>query len=179
MRKMATAALVLVLSLGVLGGCNSTSGNDNGNASNNTNNSTDNTSTVNSADPISSRTPAETVLLYADLCTARDLQGMTEILYGFNDMSWNFGDDDEETFVETIIVVQNPSAQMEPEEIEFYQSQFPDLLNTAIVCAQETCNYRVHATGEPNSYVQYLDYYLVSTKDHPDWRIVAYIEQAG
>ena len=186
MRRQLVVVLMLVLSLGVLGACGG-SGNNNANSntsntsntSNDANSNSSNTPAVNSAAPISSLTPAETVLLFADICTARDLQSLTDLYYGFNDMSWNFNDDDDETFVEMVIVVQNPSAQMEPYEIEYYQSMFPDLLNTAIVCAEETSIYRIHATGEPNNYVQYVDYYLVSTQDHPDWRVVYITPQAG
>ena len=174
MKKLVVFVLILALSLGVLGAC--------GNSNNSNNNGSDNNAGANGANGAtqqSSRTPAETVLLYADLCTARDLQGLTEILYGFNDMSWNFNDDDDETFVKMVIVVQNPNAQMEPYEIATYQSEFPNLIGTAIVCAEETSIYNVHATGEPHNYVQYLDYYLVSTQDHPDWRIVQVVPQAG
>ena len=182
MKKLIGIVLVLLLSIGALCACNNTN-TSNGNTTN-TNTSTDSGTTTNSttnqnvATQPSSRTPAETVLLYGDLCTARDLQGLTDVLYGFTDMSWNFNDDDDETFVEMIIVIQNPNAQMEPEEIEYYQKEVPGLTGTAIVCAQETSRYTVHATGKPNDYVQYLDYYLITTKDHPDWMIVAVTTQA-
>lgn len=165
MKKVVAAILILALSITLLG-CGGSNGS--GNSANN-----------NATTQQNNLSPAETVLLYADLCTARDLQGLTKVLYGFNDMSWNFNDDENETFVEMVIVIQNPNAQMEPEEIAYYQGIFPDLVNTAIICAEETSIYNVHATGQPNNYTQYLDYYLVTTQSNPNWVIVGIAPQAG
>ena len=195
MKKLTFILLILLLALVTLSACEnrentgtdspsptlSSVGNNDNDDDDNDNNDDNNDVENNNAGTAQQnpRTPTETVLLYAELCTARDLQGLTGILYGFTDMTWNFNDDDAETFVEMIITIQNPNAQMEPDEIEYYRGVFPDLENTAIICAQEISRYRVHATNAPNDYVNYLDYYLVSTRGHPDWWIVDITPQAG
>ena len=123
----------------------------------------------------SRRTPAETVLLYANLCNALDYNGLKDVLYDNLDSL----DSEGYTFVSIKITVQNPSAQMEPFEIEYYQKEIDGLLDTAIVCAEVTFVYKVQETKENWEYVKYLDYYLISTESHPDWMIITWTNQAG
>jgi len=163
MKKLVVMVMVFVLSLGVLSGCNTT-----GNNGNNTNS--------NNATQQSSRTPSETVSLFADLCTARDEKALTDVFVSSGPLEF---DDSDSIFVSMAITIQNPSAQMEPEEIEYYQKEYSDLIDTAIVCVKEVDIYTNRKTKEKEEYVQYLDYYLVSTGAHPDWRIVYITTQAG
>ena len=176
MKKAIVAALVLVLTLGVLGGCSNTESNNNNNANNNTGSDANNSTNNNNAMSQSSRTAAETVLLYADLSNALDYKGLLDVLYegeGFELDSEGY------TFVSMDITVQNPNAQMEPEEIEFYQGEVDDLIDTAIICAEVRYVYTSHETNKENEYVKYLDFYLIRTEAHPDWMITYWTNQAG
>lgn len=152
MKKIIAVVLVLVFSLGAFSAC-----------------------TIGGARQ-SSRTPAETVLLFADLCNARNASGLRDVVSGTGEVVL---DDADYTFVSMKITIQNTSAQMEPYEIDFYKNEFSDLLDTALVCVKQENTYTVNATNTKETFVDYLDYYLVSTRSHPDWMIVQITEQAG
>ena len=154
MKKLLTAILILTLSFGILCACN-----------------------AGSASSKSSRTPAETASLYTERWNARDQAGLHDLLYYSDDVEF---DSDEYTFVSVSVTVQNPDAQMDSEQIEFYKNEISDLLDTAIVSVKNVTIYTNTETNEEEEFVDYLDYYLVSTKSHPDW-MIAYIAagQAG
>jgi len=155
MKKLITMLLVVVLSLGVLSACNTTGG-GNSNAGSN-------------------RTPADTVLLFADLYSARDSNGLKSILYRSDEYKF---DVEGHTLVSLSIEIQNANAQMEPYEIEYYKGQFSDLTDTAIVCAAATYVFKSNTTGNTNEATYYYDYYLVKTESHPSWFIVTWTDQA-
>jgi len=155
MKKTIMLVLVLALSLGLLCGCTLFGGNK---------------------PRQSSRTPAETVLLFQDLCNARDERGLKDVVGGTGEVEL---DSPGYTFVSMKITVQNPSAQMEPDEIEFYKNEIEGLIDTAIVCVKQETTYKVIGTNEEENFVDYLDYYLVSTQSHPDWVIVYITYQEG
>ncbi|MCL1913532.1 MAG: hypothetical protein FWG10_06600 [Eubacteriaceae bacterium] len=121
-------------------------------------------------------TPAQTMLKYASLLSARDIQGLGQIVY--SDQDWIF-DNESYTFESTTITVQNPDAQMEPEEIAFYESYIDDLTGTAIVCVMQEDIYSNIETNEQEEFVSYLDYYLVTTQSNPEWQLIYVTEQAG
>ena len=85
----------------------------------------------------------------------------------------------ETDFVSISITVQNPSAQMEPYEIEHFTNLVDGLLDTAIVCAEAKYILNSQETKEDVEYVLYLDYYLISTETHPDWMIATWADQPG
>ena len=153
----------------------------NNNAATQENNSDNNAATQennsdnNAATQESSRTPAETVLLYADLCNACDYNGLQDVLCVYLDNL----DSEEYTFISIEITVQNPDAQMEPFEIEHYKKEIDDLLDTAIVCSEVIYVFKDRETKEDWEFVMYLDYYLISTKTHTDWMIITWADQAG
>lgn len=163
MKKLVMIALTLALSLGTLSACN---GGNNANGNSNSNNPSQQ----------SSRTAAETVLLYADLCNAKDYQSLRDILYDYDDFNL---DSDGYTFVSMTINVQNPNAQMEPFEIDYYQNRVDGLLDTAIICAEVKYIYNNPDSHTDEEYVQYLDFYLISTEAHPNWMIATWANQAG
>ena len=168
MKKTVVLLLVFVLSLGILGACDPVGV---GNNNNNANSSNNNTSSQQE-----NRTPADTVLLFAKLYSERDINALSDILYRAEETSF---DPQGYTFVSLSINVQNPDAQMEPFEIEYYQDRFDDLLDTAIVCAEATYVFKFNETNEETKSVYYYDYYLISTKSHPEWRIMTWANQAG
>jgi hypothetical protein len=118
--------------------------------------------------------PSDAVMQYAALYNAHDAQGLAAASMFTPDI-----EAEGYTFVLLEIVIQNPSAQMEPYEVEFYQEQYEDLTNTAIICVEQTITYTVDATGEAEAFVSYLDYYLVTTESNPNWVIVWVAPQAG
>jgi len=178
MKKLVVMAMVIVLSLGVLGACNTSGGNDNNSSTSNnaSNNDNNNTANSNNTTQQSSRTPAETVMLFAAYCTARDSNGLRDTLYNADEYKL---DSEDYTLVSRTIKVQNPSAQMEPYEIEYYQDEIKDLLDTAIVCAEVTSVFTNTKTKQQEEFVSYLDYYLISTSSHPEWMIITWANQAG
>ena len=186
MKKLLSVLLVLTLSMGVgiLGACTDTgTDNNNGNAGNSENNNANanNNSTVNSAAPISSRTAADTVLQFADLCNARNFNALNDYLIDVTTGITGEIELDSEgyTFVKMKINVQNPNAQMEPGEIDWYANEVSDLLNTAIICVEQINTYRANGTNVDEDFVTYKDFYLISTQSHPDWMIVWITDQAG
>ncbi|MCL2529783.1 MAG: hypothetical protein FWE41_05570 [Coriobacteriia bacterium] len=166
MKKLVTMLLVIVLSLGVLSGCNNTGAN---------NNSSGNNTGGNNSTQGSNLSPADTVLLFAELYTARDTKGLSQILYRADE--YNF-DVEGFTLVSLTISIQNANAQMEDYEIEYYQDQHKDLIDTAIVCAEATYVFENNSTGTVHESAYYYDYYLIKTESHPSWRIMTWASQA-
>jgi len=161
MKKLVVFALVLVLSLGTLGACNLAANNNGSNS--------------NGSTQQNNLSPADTVLLFAKLYTERDTNGLKNVLYRSDEYKFDI---EGYTFVSLTINIQNPSAQMEPYEIEYYQERFDDLLNTAIVCAEVKYVYKSNETNQNEESVYYYDYYLISTASNPDWRIITWANQS-